>query len=68
MARLLPPLSEQVTKASDLNEFRKFVYDSRESLKVVDQAIQQSLETMLTNVQWMERNYQQLSLYIQHHL
>jgi len=68
MARLLPPLSEQVTKASDLNEFRKFVYDSRESLKVVDQAIKQSLETMLTNVQWMERNYQQLSLYIQHHL
>jgi len=68
MSRLLPPLSEQVTTASDLNEFRKFVYDSRESLKVVDQAIQQSLETMLTNVQWMERNYQQLSLYIQHHL
>ncbi|XP_037727912.1 aminopeptidase Ey-like [Drosophila subpulchrella] len=68
MSRLLPPLSEQVTTASDLNEFRNFVYDSRESLKVVDQAIQQSLETMLTNVQWMERNYQQLSLYIQHHL
>ncbi|XP_022215178.2 aminopeptidase N [Drosophila obscura] len=65
MGRLLTPLSEQVISQSDFNEFRHFVLMSRDSLKGVEQAIQQTLETMLTNVQWKERNYHQMSRSIQ---
>ncbi|XP_026836420.1 aminopeptidase Ey [Drosophila erecta] len=60
MARLLPPLCEQIYTANDLNEFRAFVNKSQQSLKGVEQAIQQSLEAMVTNVQWMDRNYPQI--------
>ncbi|KAH8271340.1 hypothetical protein KR018_007311 [Drosophila ironensis] len=65
MSRLLSPLSEQVITESDFNEFRDFVNNSRPSLKGLEQAIQQTLEIMLTNVQWKERNYHQMSRSIQ---
>ncbi|BFF91848.1 aminopeptidase N [Drosophila madeirensis] len=65
MGRLLTPISEQVITQSDFNEFRNFVLMSRDSLKGLEQAIQQSLETMLTNVQWKNRNYHQMSRSIQ---
>ncbi|KAH8332337.1 hypothetical protein KR074_001324 [Drosophila pseudoananassae] len=65
MSRLLSPLSEQVITQSDFNEFRDFVNNSRQSLKGLEQAIQQTLEIMLTNVQWKERNYHQMSRSIQ---
>ncbi|XP_052844693.1 aminopeptidase Ey-like [Drosophila gunungcola] len=57
MSRLLPPLYEQVSNRREYNEFKDFVASSQESLKGMDQAIQQTLEIMLTNVQWKERNY-----------
>ncbi|XP_016952805.1 aminopeptidase Ey [Drosophila biarmipes] len=65
MSRLLSPLSEQVITLSDFNEFKDFVNNSRQSLKGLEQAIQQTLEIMLTNVQWKERNYHQMSRSIQ---
>ncbi|XP_016952748.1 aminopeptidase N [Drosophila biarmipes] len=68
MSRLLPAISEQVITASDLKEFREFVKNEEKSLQVVHQAIQQSLEAMQTNVQWMERNYQQFSRCVLNHL
>ncbi|XP_016983774.2 aminopeptidase Ey-like [Drosophila rhopaloa] len=57
MSRLLPPLYDQVSTRGEYNEFKEFVANSQESLKGMDQAIQQTLEIMLTNVQWRERNY-----------
>ncbi|XP_070073721.1 aminopeptidase N-like [Drosophila takahashii] len=66
--RLLPPLSEQVITARNLNEFKEFVKSSEESLEAVHLVVQQSLETMVTNVQWMKRNYHQFSHSIQLHL
>ncbi|XP_026831626.1 aminopeptidase N [Drosophila erecta] len=68
MSSLLLPFSEQVSTMSDLNKFRSFANDCRQLLKGIRQAMQQSLETMLTNVQWMDRNYHQFSRTIQHHL
>jgi len=68
MSRLLTPLSEQVSTISDLNKFRSFANDSRHFLKGIRQAMQQSLETMLTNVQWMDWNYHKFSRTIRHHL
>ncbi|XP_017008819.3 aminopeptidase Ey-like isoform X2 [Drosophila takahashii] len=68
MSRLLKPFSEQVITTGDLNEFRTFTISSQKYLKGVRQAIQQTLETMLTNVQWKERNYQHFSRSIQQHL
>ncbi|XP_017039013.1 aminopeptidase Ey-like [Drosophila ficusphila] len=65
MSRLLSPLSEQVITLTDFNEFKDFVNNSRPSLKGLEQAIQQTLEIMLTNVQWKERNYHQMSRSIQ---
>ncbi|EDX14832.1 aminopeptidase Ey isoform X2 [Drosophila simulans] len=68
MSRLLTPLSEQVSTLSDLKKFRSFANDSRQLLKGIRQAMQQSLETMLTNVQWMDWNYHQFSRTIRRHL
>ncbi|XP_065722166.2 aminopeptidase Ey isoform X2 [Drosophila suzukii] len=68
MSRFFSQLSEQVITKSDLNGFRAFVNNSRQYLKGLSQTIQQSLEIMLTNVQWMERNYHQFSRSIQQHL
>ncbi|XP_052844663.1 aminopeptidase Ey-like isoform X2 [Drosophila gunungcola] len=68
MSRLLPAISEQVITTTDLNEFKAFVENSRQFLRSVHQAVQQSLEIMLTNVQWMERNNHQFSRAIQRHL
>ncbi|XP_039490659.1 aminopeptidase Ey-like [Drosophila santomea] len=68
MARLLPPLCEQIATTNALNEFRAFVNKSQQSLKGVQQAVQQSLETMVTNVQWMERNYPQILSSLQRNL
>ncbi|XP_068157022.1 aminopeptidase N-like [Drosophila tropicalis] len=65
MSRLLLPFSEQVINQSDFDKFRNFVTLNRASLKGLEQALQQTLETMLTNVQWKERNYIQLSRSIQ---
>ncbi|KAH8232570.1 hypothetical protein KR032_009615 [Drosophila birchii] len=65
MSRLLSPLSEQVITQTDFDEFKDFVNNSRQSLKGLEQAIQQTLEIMLTNVQWKERNYHQMSRSIQ---
>ncbi|TDG52379.1 hypothetical protein AWZ03_001209 [Drosophila navojoa] len=64
MARLLPPFSEQTFQQSDFDDFRNFVTEHRSSLKGLEQAIQQTLETMLTNVQWKQRNYDQVSVSI----
>lgn len=64
MSRLLPPFSEQTFRQSDFDDFRNFVTEHRSSLKGLEQAIQQTLETMLTNVQWKERNYDQVSVSI----
>jgi len=61
MSRLLPPLSEQTFLISDFEDFKDFVSANRGSLKGLEQAIQQTLETMLTNVQWKERNYGPMS-------
>lgn len=61
MSRLLPPLSEQTFLLSDFEDFKNFVSQNRGSLKGLEQAIQQTLETMLTNVQWKERNYRQVA-------
>ncbi|XP_050744358.1 aminopeptidase N isoform X2 [Drosophila biarmipes] len=68
MSRLFSQISEQIITTSDLNGFRAFVTNSRQYLKGLNQAIQQSLEIMLTNVQWMKRNYHQFSVSIQQHL
>ncbi|XP_064551050.1 aminopeptidase Ey-like [Drosophila montana] len=61
MSRLLPPISEQTFLQSDFDDFKRFVAEHKASLKGLEQATQQTLETMLTNVQWKERNYQQVS-------
>jgi len=61
MSRLLPPISEQTFLPSDFEDFKSFVSANRGSLKGLEQAIQQTLETMLTNVQWKERNYLQVA-------
>lgn len=61
MSRLLPPFSEQTFLQSDFEDFKSFVSANRASLKGLEQAIQQTLETMLTNVQWKARNYGQLA-------
>ncbi|KAH8351352.1 hypothetical protein KR084_010021 [Drosophila pseudotakahashii] len=63
--RLLPPLSEQVITTRNLNEFKELVKSSQEPVHFV---VQQSLETMVTNVQWMNRIYHQFSRSIQLHL
>ncbi|XP_016983809.1 aminopeptidase N-like [Drosophila rhopaloa] len=68
MARFFSQISEQVISMRDLNGFKVFVNNSRQYLKDVHQAIEQTLETMLINVQWMDRNYHQLSRSIQRHL
>ncbi|XP_030371519.1 aminopeptidase N-like [Scaptodrosophila lebanonensis] len=65
MSRLLPPLSEQIISQSDFDNFKAFIKENRKSLKGLDQALQQTLETILTNVQWKERNYHQLTRSIQ---
>ncbi|KAH8382720.1 hypothetical protein KR009_004928 [Drosophila setifemur] len=65
MSRLLSPLSEQVITLSEFDEFKDFVNKSRQSFKGLEQAVQQTLEIMLTNVQWKERNYHQMSRSIQ---
>lgn len=61
IGRLLSPLSEQVIERKDLEEFKEFINHSGESLSGINQTIQQTLEIMLTNVQWKERNYDQFS-------
>lgn len=61
IGRLLNPLSEQVIERKDLEEFKEFINHSGESLSGINQTIQQTLEIMLTNVQWKERNYDQFS-------
>ncbi|EDW98315.1 aminopeptidase N [Drosophila yakuba] len=61
MAELLLPLSELIFTRKDYNEFKNFIADSKEQLKDIDQAINQSLETMLINVQWKEQNYERFT-------
>ncbi|XP_017083305.2 aminopeptidase N-like [Drosophila eugracilis] len=68
MSRLLSAISEQVIRRSDLNAFRAFANNSRQYLKGIQQAMKQNLEIMLTNVQWMDRNYHQVSHIIQQHV
>ncbi|KAH8232214.1 hypothetical protein KR032_002212 [Drosophila birchii] len=65
VSSLLPPLYEQIFRRCDYNEFKDFVSNSSESFKGLEQATQQALEVMLTNVQWNERNYDKFSRAIQ---
>ncbi|XP_016983795.1 aminopeptidase N-like [Drosophila rhopaloa] len=68
MDPLLESLQLQVFIRKDYNEFKDFVSNSQGSLKGSEKAIRQSLETMLTNVQWKERNYYQFIRAIQQYL
>ncbi|ALC47157.1 SP1029, partial [Drosophila busckii] len=61
MSRLLPAFSDQIFTQADYEHFRDFVMNKRSSLKGLEQAMQQTLETMLVNVQWKERNYRKIS-------
>ncbi|XP_037711087.1 aminopeptidase N [Drosophila subpulchrella] len=65
MAELLPPLSDQIFTRKDYNEFKTFISKSKEQLKDIEQATNQSLEIILTNVQWKERNYQKFTSALQ---
>ncbi|KAH8382721.1 hypothetical protein KR009_004925 [Drosophila setifemur] len=65
MSRLLYAICDQVISRSDLNKFKDFVTNSGKSLEGLDQAIQLNLEIMLVNVQWRERNLNQMSLSMQ---
>ncbi|XP_017039012.1 aminopeptidase N-like [Drosophila ficusphila] len=68
ISKLFGTFSEQVITLRDLNGFRAFVNNSRHLLKDIQQGVKQTLETMLTNVQWVDRNYDQFSRSIQQHL
>jgi len=61
VTRLLEPLEKQVFNRKDYNEFKEFVINSKRSFKGSEEAIQRTLEVMLTNVQWKERNYDQFT-------
>ncbi|XP_037727925.1 aminopeptidase N-like [Drosophila subpulchrella] len=61
LTRLLEPLEKQVFNRKDYNEFKEFVINSERSFKGSEEAIQWTLEVMLTNVQWKERNYDQFT-------
>ncbi|KAH8382722.1 hypothetical protein KR009_004926 [Drosophila setifemur] len=65
MGGLLLPLSAQVIQRWNLKKFKNFFRKSRKSLKGMEQSIQQSLEIMLTNVQWKKRNYHKFTQTIQ---
>jgi len=65
MAELLPPLSDQIFTRKDYNEFKTFITKSKEQLKDIEQATNQSLEIILTNVQWKERNYEKFTSALQ---
>ncbi|EDV53237.1 aminopeptidase N isoform X1 [Drosophila erecta] len=64
MADILRPFSELIFTRRDYDEFKDFIANSKEHLKDIEQAISQSLETMLINVQWKERNYESFTLAI----
>ncbi|EDW98314.1 aminopeptidase N [Drosophila yakuba] len=64
--RLLEPLQKQIYTRKDYEEFKTFLADSQEFLKGSAEAIQQTLEIILTNVQWQERNYDQFTRAIKH--
>ncbi|XP_017083204.1 aminopeptidase N-like [Drosophila eugracilis] len=68
MSDIMKPLSEQIFSRKDYNEFKTFISNSKEQLKDLDQAIDQTLEQILTNVQWKERNYHQFTRAIQRFL
>ncbi|KAH8346459.1 hypothetical protein KR084_000853 [Drosophila pseudotakahashii] len=61
LADFLPPLSEKIFTRKDYNEFKTFIVNSKEQFKDVEQATNQALEIILTNVQWKERNYQKFT-------
>ncbi|EDX14830.1 GD17884 [Drosophila simulans] len=61
LSELLPPLCEQIFTRRDYDEFMNFLASSKEQLKDIEQTISQSLETMLINVQWKERNYERFT-------
>ncbi|KAH8358907.1 hypothetical protein KR093_003226 [Drosophila rubida] len=61
MSRLLTPFSELTFQDNDYEDFKFFANANKASLKGLDQAIRQTLETMLTNVLWKQRNYRPLS-------
>eukprot|EP00099_Drosophila_melanogaster_P013686 NP_001350853.1 uncharacterized protein Dmel_CG11951 [Drosophila melanogaster] len=67
MSELLPPLSEQIFTQRDYDEFMNFMASSKDQLKDIEQTISQSLETMLINVQWKERNYERFTRAISKH-
>lgn len=68
MSELLPPLSEQIFTQRDYDEFMNFMASSKDQLKDIEQTISQSLETMLINVQWKERNYERFTRAISKHV
>ncbi|KAH8283988.1 hypothetical protein KR054_006712 [Drosophila jambulina] len=57
LAKLLPSLSDNVITRREYNQFRDFLDNSGEWLQDIKQAVQQTKENMLINVQWRERNY-----------
>ncbi|EDX14831.1 aminopeptidase Ey [Drosophila simulans] len=61
ISRLLEPIEKQIYTRKDYDEFKQFLADSKEFLEGSEEAIQQTLEIILTNVQWRERNYDQLT-------
>lgn len=65
---LLDPFQRQIYTRKDYYEFKLFLADSQEFLEGSKEAIQQTLEIILTNVQWQERNYDKLTRTIKHFL
>ncbi|XP_043064908.1 aminopeptidase N-like [Drosophila ficusphila] len=61
MSEMLLTLSFQTFNRKDLNEFQNFIANSKEHLKDMDQAISQTLEMILINVQWMTQKQNQFN-------
>ncbi|XP_043064909.1 aminopeptidase N-like [Drosophila ficusphila] len=61
MSEMLQWLAKQIYTEKDYNEFKTFIANSKEHLKDMDQAISQTLEMTLINVQWMTQKQNQFT-------
>ncbi|KAH8313462.1 hypothetical protein KR067_006395 [Drosophila pandora] len=65
---LFNPFALNLANRSELDEFEEFVEQSEESFIGVEDTVQQTLEQIVINVQWMESIYPKFSQSLQDHL
>lgn len=65
---LFNPFALNLANRTELDEFEEFVEQSEESFNGVEDTVQQTLEQIVINVQWMESIYPKFSQSLQDHL